>query len=205
MGLVAGGTTDGLCQPRHVRTGRPHAVHSGSARAAWYRRLGLHCRTRPSRAPSPHTRVARYVPGQAAAARADLVICNGGSATVYQALAAGTPVLGIPSNLDQYLMMEYVRRSGAGDYLRAGTTSRTSVTELCERLLDTPAFRDHAGRLQAAIDPDRTARAFEHHLKTVLGSDMSAPASGSRIRRPPMPALGTVHGDRSSSSEASRR
>lgn len=161
-------------------------------------------RALPGRLP-PHTRVARYVPGQAAAARADLVICNGGSATVYQALAAGTPVLGIPSNLDQYLMMEYVRRSGAGDYLRAGTTSRTSVTELCERLLDTPAFRDHAGRLQAAIDPDRTARAFEHHLKTVLGSDMSAPASGSRIRRPPMPALGTVHGDRSSSSEASRR
>ena len=158
----------------------------------------------PERLP-PCTRIARYVPGQAAAARADLVICNGGSATVYQALAAGTPVLGIPNNLDQYLMMDYVRRSGAGDYLRAGTTSRATMIALCGRLLDNPAFRDQAARLQTAIDPDLTARAFEHHLTSLLGTPMAAPASVSRIRQPRVPAFDAMHGDRSSSREASRR
>lgn len=158
----------------------------------------------PARLPA-HTRVARYVPGQPAAARADLVICNGGSATVYQAMAAGTPVLGIPNNLDQYLMMEYVRRSGAGDYLRAGTTSRAAVTTLCERLLDRPAFRDQAGRLQAAIDPNRTARTFEQHLASRLGTEMIHAGSVSRNRRPQSPAFSPARGDRSSSSQASRR
>ncbi|ULA61448.1 MAG: putative Dolichyl-phosphate beta-glucosyltransferase [Nitrospira sp.] len=152
----------------------------------------------------PHTQVAHYLPGQAAAARADLVICNGGSATVYQALAAGKPVLGIPNNLDQYLMMDHVRRSGAGDYLRAGTLSRTAVTTLCGRLLDNPAFRTQAIRLQATIDPNRTARAFQHHLRSVLGTHMTHPAL-SQVRAPKVSAFDVAHGNRSSSNQASRR
>ena len=37
-----------------------------------------------------HTWIAPYLPGLSAARRVDLVICNGGSATVYQAFAAGS-------------------------------------------------------------------------------------------------------------------
>ncbi|ODT46567.1 MAG: hypothetical protein ABS70_00580 [Nitrospira sp. SCN 59-13] len=160
-------------------------------------------RSIPGRLP-PGTRVAQYLPGQAAAARADLVICNGGSATVYQALAAGKPVLGIPNNLDQYLMMDYVRRSGAGDYLRAGTVSRAAVTTLCEGLLGKPAFRDRANRLQRAIDQHGTARAFEDHLKSVLEAGKSDQALFT-IRRPKGAAFDSVPGDRSPSNQASRR
>src|SRR5207247_2269556 len=45
-----------------------------------------------------NVRVASYLPGSAAAERSALVLCNGGSPTSYQALAAGVPVLGIASN-----------------------------------------------------------------------------------------------------------
>ena len=45
------------------------------------------------------------LPGDLIARQARFVITNGGSSTGYQALAEGTPVLGIPSNLDQYLAM----------------------------------------------------------------------------------------------------
>jgi hypothetical protein len=51
-----------------------------------------------------------YLPGNQAAARADLVVCNGGSPTTFQALSEGVPVLGIPGNLDQFLNMHYLER-----------------------------------------------------------------------------------------------
>ena len=62
--------------------------------------------------------VADYLPGQAAAEIADMVVCNGGSPTTYQALAFGKPVLGIPSNLDQCLNIAAIRERGAGDFIR---------------------------------------------------------------------------------------
>ena len=39
--------------------------------------------------------VADYLPGEAAAARSAVVVCNGGSLTTQQALAAGVPVVGL--------------------------------------------------------------------------------------------------------------
>jgi UDP:flavonoid glycosyltransferase YjiC (YdhE family) len=58
--------------------------------------------------PPKNTFVADYLPGNDAAKRADLVICNGGSPTTSQALQAGVPVIGIASNLDQYLNMSFM-------------------------------------------------------------------------------------------------
>ncbi len=54
---------------------------------------------------------------------------------VYQVLAAGTPVLGIPMNLDQYLMMDYVRRFGAGELVRAGLATDELITRTVGRLV----------------------------------------------------------------------
>jgi UDP:flavonoid glycosyltransferase YjiC (YdhE family) len=46
--------------------------------------------------------------------RARLTVCHGGSGTVYQALAAGVPVLGQPENQDQHLVTRAVEAAGAG-------------------------------------------------------------------------------------------
>nr|AAA50942.1 u0002h [Mycobacterium tuberculosis] len=62
--------------------------------------------------------VADYLPGEAAAARSAVVVCNGGSLTTQQALVAGVPVIGVAGNLDQHLNMEAVERAGAGVLLR---------------------------------------------------------------------------------------
>ena len=59
---------------------------------------------------SGNVRLANFLPGERAAARASLVICNGGSPTTHQALAASTPVLGLASNMDQHLNMDGVQR-----------------------------------------------------------------------------------------------
>jgi UDP:flavonoid glycosyltransferase YjiC (YdhE family) len=47
-------------------------------------------------------------------ARARLVVCHGGSGTVYQALTAGVPVLCRPENQDQHLVTRAVEAAGAG-------------------------------------------------------------------------------------------
>jgi len=94
-------------------------------------------------------RAAAYLPGQEAARRARLVICNGGSATVYQALAEGTPVLGIASNMDQHLTMQAVKKAGAGILLRAGQTNRRAVRQAVQELLASPGYRQAAGQVAA--------------------------------------------------------
>ncbi len=81
-------------------------------------------------------RVADYVPGEVVARQARFVVNNGGSSGVYQALAAGAPVLGIPSNLDQYLSMQSVVREGVGLQLRSASLRpeqvRSAALQLCE-------------------------------------------------------------------------
>lgn len=79
---------------------------------------------------------APYLAGSEAARRAKFVVCNGGSSTAYQALAQGRPVLGIASNLDQYLAMTAVRDAGAGILLRADSLTADAVTAAARALLD---------------------------------------------------------------------
>jgi UDP:flavonoid glycosyltransferase YjiC (YdhE family) len=93
--------------------------------------------------------LANYLPGTAAAARADLVICNGGSPTCQQALAAGVPVLGLPGNLDQFLNMAALVRSGVGAMLRADRTSPSRLRRSAAALLVDADVRKRAQRFAA--------------------------------------------------------
>lgn len=95
--------------------------------------------------PPRNARIAAYLPGVQASARSSLVVCNGGSPTSQQALASGVPVLGIASNLDQFLNMEAVERVGAGLLLRADRADTASIRAACVQLLGEPRFR-HAAR-----------------------------------------------------------
>lgn len=95
-------------------------------------------------------RGAPFLPGELAARRADLVVTNGGSSTGYQALAEGTPVLGIPFNLDQYLAMTAIAEAGAGLLLRSGTVTAADVTQAATALRAGP-HRAAAARIATAL------------------------------------------------------
>lgn len=94
-----------------------------------------------------NARVATYLPGEQAARRAQLVICNGGSPTSQQALAAGVPVLGVAGNLDQYLNMDGVLRTGAGALLRSDRLVEEQLRATALRLLEDPTPRAAAQRV----------------------------------------------------------
>lgn len=93
-------------------------------------------------------RASAFLPGHLAARRASVVVSNGGSTTGYQALAEGTPVLGIPSNLDQYLASDAIARAGAGLVVRGDSVTPEAVRGAVERLLVEPSFRTAARAVQ---------------------------------------------------------
>lgn len=104
---------------------------------------------------------ADFLPGEAAAARADLVICNGGSPTSYQALQQGRPVIGIPSNMDQLLAMRHIEAYGAGVMLRRHHIETGRLPPLLRRMLSKPSYRQRAQQLAwhfAATRPHLTFR-----------------------------------------------
>ncbi len=79
--------------------------------------------------------VADYLPGLAAARRSQLVICSGGSATAYQALSAGVPIIGIPSNMDQHLTMNAIAAAGAGQAIRSEWFTAGKLRKLTQHVL----------------------------------------------------------------------
>jgi UDP:flavonoid glycosyltransferase YjiC (YdhE family) len=114
--------------------------------------------------------VADYLPGDAAAARSQLVICNGGSPTTQQSIAQGTPVLGIPSNLDQHLNMLAVRRRGAGETIRSEQVSARKVREIAMGMLETPLYTQAAARLAREFSNYRATDRFAQLVKDVIQS-----------------------------------
>src|SRR5439155_8591453 len=88
--------------------------------------------------------IADFLPGEAIAAKACVVICNGGSPTSQQALFHGVPMIGIASTLDQYLNMDYVEQFGAGTLLRADRASAGTVRDATRRTINDQELRRRA-------------------------------------------------------------
>lgn len=120
--------------------------------------------------PPPNARIADFLPGIEAAQRASIVICNGGSPTTHQALAAGTPVLGLPSNMDQHLNMSYVTAAGAGESVRSECATPRTIAESVSRLLNNAAYKRNAKRIQAAFASYVPAARFESVVQEVCAS-----------------------------------
>jgi UDP:flavonoid glycosyltransferase YjiC (YdhE family) len=116
--------------------------------------------------------VAKYLPGEAAAKRASLVICNGGSPTTQQALAAGVPVLGIASNLDQYLNMAYMQQAGVGRLVRSGKTTRSVLCRLVSDMLTDPSLHNAARFYQQCMASYSPRDIFPRLVESVLGCNL---------------------------------
>jgi UDP:flavonoid glycosyltransferase YjiC (YdhE family) len=116
---------------------------------------------------------ATYCPGDQAARSAQLVICNGGSGTAYQALREGTPVLGLPWNMDQYLCMAAIERAGAGTLLRSGTVTAAQVATAAQRLLDDAAIQRRARELGRAMQRMDSGQRFRDWMDARVGGPVA--------------------------------
>jgi len=111
--------------------------------------------------------IADYLPGEEAAARASVVVCNGGSLSTQQAFVAGVPVIGVAANLDQHLNMEAIERAGAGVLLRTEWLNAQRVAAAVHDALRNPDYRQGARRLAEAYRRDFAG--LPEHIESGLG------------------------------------
>jgi len=90
------------------------------------------------RAPATEPRadyVADFLPFRETAGHSALVVSHGGSGGLYPALAAGAPVLAIPSNADQHLAAAALTDSGAGLSVRIEHANFVRLRRVLDTLL----------------------------------------------------------------------
>ncbi len=110
-----------------------------------------------------------FVPGDELSRRARVVISNGGSTTSYQALAEGTPVVGLPSNFDQYLAMTAIERAGAGILVKARQASAGIIAEAVQQVLRDDAFAASAAAIADRFRALDSRSAFRSYVAHALG------------------------------------
>lgn len=124
---------------------------------------------------SANIHIADYLPGLQAAARSSIVVCNGGSPTSQQALANGVPVLGIASNMDQFLNMGAIADVGAGIALRADRLRIGVIRQAADSLLAMPRFSVAGQELASAFASHDAQENFAAFVADVV--------AGARVRQ----------------------
>ncbi len=113
--------------------------------------------------------VADLLPLQETAAESAVVVSHGGSSGFYPAIAAGTPVLGIPGNADQQLATATLEESGAGTRVRVEEASEKPILRSLEKLLFEPRYREAARRWSTVYARYDSGVLFRQFLSKVLG------------------------------------
>ena len=112
---------------------------------------------------------AEFLPGDIAARRSAMVICNGGAGTAYQALNEGAPVLGIPTNFDQYLAMTAIEKAGCGILLRSGSLTAEKIRQAVSRMLEKTAYREAAQSMKHIFSRYNAVDRFSSFLEKTVG------------------------------------
>jgi UDP:flavonoid glycosyltransferase YjiC (YdhE family) len=95
--------------------------------------------------------VENYVPQSLLLPHCSAVICHGGPGTTLSSLARGLPLLILPQGADQYVIGDLVLAAGAGLLLAPADVTPSAVRANVLALLDGPAHREGARRLQREI------------------------------------------------------
>ncbi len=118
----------------------------------------------------PGAYVTKLLPFTETAQACHVVVSHGGSGGLYPAMAAGTPVLGIPSNADQHLSTAVLEDSGAGLGVRVEEASPKRLQHALEQLIFEPKFREAARTWQSLYARYDSATLFRAFLRETLNS-----------------------------------
>ncbi|HEY3592413.1 MAG TPA: hypothetical protein VGL13_01005, partial [Polyangiaceae bacterium] len=80
----------------------------------------------------------------------------------------GKPVLGLPSNLDQYLAMTAIEQASAGVLVRSDRADAPSLKQAMERLLESPELRAGARAMGETFRNYDCHQRFAQFLEGVL-------------------------------------
>jgi UDP:flavonoid glycosyltransferase YjiC (YdhE family) len=120
---------------------------------------------RPVSSIPKNVHVAELLPYEETARHSAVVVSHGGTGGVYPALAGGTPMLAIPSNVDMHQSTYLLERGGAGIGIRVEDASPRLLQAALERLLGESTFREAAQKWAGIIAQYDTRKLFPELLK----------------------------------------
>jgi MGT family glycosyltransferase len=91
-----------------------------------------------------------FAPGLEIMKRSDVVLNHGGNGTIYQAIAAGIPIIGIPAHVDQERNLQRVEALGFGLKLRERTCTGQTILDSVTEVVRNPRYREAAAGLRQA-------------------------------------------------------
>lgn len=113
--------------------------------------------------------VTEYAPGSAIMKKSDVVVCQGGNGTIYQALRAGVPIVGVPTMHDQEFNLDRVVELGAGVHLSELRFQPEHLRSAVHRVLEDGSFaagaRRQADVLASYDGPRRGAEIIDRYLE----------------------------------------
>jgi MGT family glycosyltransferase len=95
--------------------------------------------------------ITEYAPGSKLLERSDVVVCQGGHGTIYQALAAGVPIIGIPTMHDQEFNLDRVESLGVGIHLSELRYRRADLVKAVRKVLAETRYKENARRYQEVL------------------------------------------------------
>lgn len=98
-------------------------------------------------------RVYDYAPGSKIMQIADAVVCHGGNGTIYQALSAGVPIIGIPTMHDQEFNLDRVVALGAGIHLSERRFVPRDLLNAVKDVLHKPLYKEAARKCATILGP----------------------------------------------------
>ncbi len=109
-----------------------------------------------------------YAPGSALMKKSDVVVCQGGNGTIYQALSHGVPIIGIPTMHDQEFNLDRVVALGAGIHLSERHFRLEHLEQAVKEILSNNSYREGAQQQQIVLkqfDGPRTgARVIDNFM-----------------------------------------
>ncbi|MFT4517693.1 MAG: UDP:flavonoid glycosyltransferase YjiC (YdhE family) [Halioglobus sp.] len=129
--------------------------------------------------------LAPYLSGEEAVQLASLVICNGGSPTTHQALVEGVPVIGVASNMDQYLNMAMIEKQEAGRCVRGASCTADALAREVLLLLEEPRYAEAAQalavKLRAADAAAEFCKLVDQIQQSIVAGKLQLPSSHASV------------------------
>jgi len=99
----------------------------------------------------PNCFIEEFAPGKSIMEKSSAVVNHGGNGTVYQAITAGTPLVGIPYHIDQELNLQRVEDLGFGFMISERMCNSATLFNALQKLVSDPSYRANARRLQTTL------------------------------------------------------
>ena len=100
---------------------------------------------------------------------------------VQQALSAGKPVLGLVSNIDQFVFARAVNRLGAGEVLRERVATAPEIRRLVWRMLSNEKYRQKAQWIAGIMREMNSGARFSELVANIVGQPATGPESSVTI------------------------